>query len=97
MYKENLFLSHYLNTINSNQKIVHILDDLKSGWTPEDHAFRVLQQISVYMDLKYHMFIVAENYQDAAAMLILQLLSKAQDSGQVHSKYTILDMRLPVN
>lgn len=42
MHKENLFLSHYLNTVNSNQKIVQVLDDLKSVWTPEDNAFRVL-------------------------------------------------------
>lgn len=97
MCKENLFLSHYLNTINSNQKIVSVLDNLKSVWTPEDHAFRVLQQISVYMDLQYHLFVVAENYQDAVAMLILQILSKVQDSGQVHSKYAILDTQLPVN
>lgn len=94
MHKECLFMSHYLNTINSNQKIVQILDSLKSVWTPDDYAFRVLQQVSIYMDLQYRVFVVATDYQDAAAMLILQVLSRTQDSGQVHSKYSALDVTL---
>ena len=60
--KENLFLSHYLNTINTNLKIVQVLDDLKSVWTPDDNAFKILQEISVYMDLQYRVFVVATNY-----------------------------------